>query len=138
MREGRELITAFLGHQHRKIRPDMTTFNATRMTLSTAAVAALATLLVGAAAAQPAAAPSTVPPADAVDGTIDEVVVSGERAGPGLWKIRKGDHTLYLLATITPAPKKMEWRSREVESVLARAQAFVPARPEVDTDIGPI
>ena len=116
----------------------MTTFNATRMTL----LAALATTLVGAAAAQPAAQPAAPPAPDlapeAGEETVEEVLVAGERAGPGLWKVRKGDHTLFLLATITPAPKKLEWRSREVESVLARAQAFVPARPEVDADIGPI
>jgi uncharacterized protein YbaP (TraB family) len=122
----------------------MKTFNATRMTL----LAALATALVGVAAAQPVASPVSDPPPAApsaapsdlspAEEPIEEVLVAGERAGPGLWKVRKGDHTLFLLATITPAPKKIEWRSREVESVLARAQAFVPARPEVDTDIGPI
>ena len=115
----------------------MTTFNATRMTL----LAALAATLAAAAAAQPVAPSVAAPVADpppAVEETVEEVLVAGERAGPGLWKVRKGDHTLYLLATITPAPKKLEWRSREVESVLARAQAFVPARPEVEADIGPI
>lgn len=122
----------------------MTTFNAIRMTFHAALVAALATTLVGIAGAQPVAPSMTDPPPDApsddapVEETVEEVLVAGERAGPGLWKVRKGDNTLFLLATITPAPKKIEWRSREVESVLARAQAFVPARPEVDTDIGPI
>jgi len=114
----------------------MTTFNAIRMTL----LAALAAALSAAAVAQPVADPPPATPADdaPVEETVEEVLVAGERAGPGLWKVRKGDHTLFLLATITPAPKKLEWRSREVESVLARAQAFVPARPEVDADIGPI
>lgn len=118
----------------------MTTFNATRMTVHAALLAAVATTLVGVAGAQPVAPSRTDPPPDEapVEETVEEVLVAGERAGPGLWKVRKGDNTLYLLATITPAPKKIEWRSREVESVLARAQAFVPARPEVDTDIGPI
>lgn len=95
--------------------------------------AALCAALLGCAALLPAAAQQ---PAEAE--TIEEVLVSGERAGPGLWKVRKGDHTLYLLATLSPLPKKMEWRSREVEDVLARAQRFVPARFDVDADIGPI
>jgi uncharacterized protein YbaP (TraB family) len=116
----------------------MTTFNAIRMTL----LAALAAALSAAAVAQPVVDPQPGAPADAPADpeaeTVEEVLVAGERAGPGLWKVRKGDNTLFLLATITPAPKKIEWRSREVESVLARAQAFVPARPEVDTDIGPV
>lgn len=106
----------------------MKTFNAILMTLLVALSG------VSTAAAQPL--PEALP--EAVPETVEEVVVSGEPAGPGLWKVRKGDHTLFLLATISPAPKKMQWRSREVESVLARAQAFVPARPEVDADIGPI
>lgn len=118
----------------------MTTFNAIRMTVHAALLAAVATTLVNVAGAQPVAPSRTDPPPEeaSVEETVEEVLVAGERAGPGLWKVRKGDNTLYLLATITPAPKKIEWRSREVESVLARAQAFVPARPEVDTDIGPI
>lgn len=122
----------------------MTTFNATRMTLLTALAAVLMSGAVAAPVAPvmvgpPPGAPSDAPSDQASDEqAVEEVLVAGERAGPGLWKVRKGDNTLYLLATITPAPRKIEWRSREVESVLARAQAFVPARPEVDTDIGPI
>lgn len=108
----------------------MTTFNAIRMTLIGALLGA------SAAVAQPVSAEETVE--EVAEEAAEEVLVSGERAGPGLWKVRKGDHTLFLLATISPAPKKLQWRSREVESVLARAQAFVPARPEVDADIGPI
>jgi uncharacterized protein YbaP (TraB family) len=107
----------------------VTTFNAHFRRLP----AALCAALLGCAALLPAAAQQ---PAEAE--TIEEVLVSGERAGPGLWKVRKGDHTLYLLATLSPLPKKMEWRSREVEDVLARAQRFVPARFDVDADIGPI
>ena len=103
------------------------------------------TLLLPVARAQALPAQETPPAIDRAleDGgleaeTIEEVLVSGERSGPGLWKVRKGEHTLYLLATIAPAPKKLQWRSREVEAVLDRAQVFVPARFEVDADIGPI
>lgn len=56
---------------------------------------------------------------------VEEVTISGERAGPGLWKIRKGEHTLYLLGTVSPLPKKLVWRSREVERVLDHSQALV-------------
>lgn len=115
----------------------MTTFNAIRMTV----LCALAAVALGSPAAAEQTVAQAAPP---TDGTVEEadqveeVVVSGERAGPGLWKVRKGDHTLYLLATLSPAPKKLQWRSREVESVLSRAQVFVPARFDVDADIGPI
>lgn len=55
----------------------------------------------------------------------EEVLVSGERPGPPLWKVRQGDNTLYILATISPTPNNLQWRSREVEAVLDRATAFV-------------
>ncbi|MFZ9708386.1 MAG: TraB/GumN family protein [Steroidobacteraceae bacterium] len=70
--------------------------------------------------------------------TIEEITIVGERAGPGLWKVRNGDNTLYLLGTLSPLPKKLEWRSREVESVLGRAQLLIPARGDVSADIGPV
>ena len=69
---------------------------------------------------------------------IEEVTIFGELAGPGLWKVRHGENTLYILGTLSPLPKKMEWRSREVENVLARAKQVIPARSDVDADIGPI
>lgn len=70
--------------------------------------------------------------------TIEEVTIFGELAGPGLWRIRNGDNTLYLLGTLSPLPKKLEWRSREVENVLSRAQRLIPARGDVSADVGPI
>jgi uncharacterized protein YbaP (TraB family) len=69
---------------------------------------------------------------------IEEVTIVGEAAGPGLWKVRNGDNTLYLLGTLSPLPKKMAWRSREVENVLSRAKQVIPARSDVDANIGPI
>jgi hypothetical protein len=49
-------------------------------------------------------------------------VVSGEQPGPGLWKVSKGDHVLWVLGTITPLPNGMQWRSRDVEDVIAQSQ----------------
>ncbi len=69
---------------------------------------------------------------------LEEVQVSGERPGPGLWRVTQGSHTLYLMGTLTPLPKKMQWRSHEVESVLARAQAYIPGLPSVSVKAGPI
>lgn len=76
--------------------------------------------------------------AQAVDAPLQEVQVSGERPGPGLWRVQQGGHTLYLLGTMAPLPKKMQWRSREVESVLARAQEYLPGTPSVNVKAGPI
>ena len=87
------------------------------------------------AVATPLLAQEEAPPLEVV---IEEVTVVGEAAGPGLWKIRNGDNTLYILSTLSPLPKKLEWRSREVERVLARADRLIPASSKVDADIGPI
>ena len=69
---------------------------------------------------------------------IEEVQVSGERPGPGLWKIRRGDNTVYVLGTTSPLPRRITFRSRELEAVLAEAGLFIPTRPSVDVKAGPI
>ena len=63
-----------------------------------------------------AVAQEALPPeAHAAHEAIEEVTISGERAGPGLWKIRKGDHTLYLFGTISRPPKKGATESNAME-----------------------
>jgi uncharacterized protein YbaP (TraB family) len=84
------------------------------------------------AAAPDAGASADTPPTE----SLGEVEVVGERPGPGLWRVQKGDHTLYVLGTLRPLPKKMQWRSREVEDVIARAQSVIPESPDVDADVG--
>lgn len=56
---------------------------------------------------------------------IEELVVSGEQPGPGLWQVRHGDHSLWILATLSPLPAKMRWRTREVETLVARSQQVI-------------
>jgi len=56
---------------------------------------------------------------------LDEVVVSGEQPGPGLWQVRHADHTLYILGTLSPLPAKMHWKSAEVEALVARSQLVI-------------
>jgi uncharacterized protein YbaP (TraB family) len=52
-----------------------------------------------------------------------------------MWRISKGGHDLWVLATLEPLPKDMNWRSRTVEDRIAMSQAVLPP-PQVDTDIG--
>ncbi|MGH8209023.1 MAG: TraB/GumN family protein [Steroidobacteraceae bacterium] len=68
-------------------------------------------------------------PAAAVQAPMEEVVITGEHEGPRLWKVRKGDHVLWILGTVTPLPKKMIWQSDSVEAVLQQSQEVVPAWP---------
>jgi hypothetical protein len=69
------------------------------------------------------------------EATLDKVLVTGEQAGPGLWKISKGDHVLWIFGSYAPLPKKMTWRSKEVESIIADSQEFITPTA-VDMDIG--
>lgn len=62
-------------------------------------------------------------PADAV--AMETVVVTGEQPGPGLWKVSKGDHVLWVLGTLSPLPEKMQWRADEVGERIARSQALL-------------
>jgi len=67
---------------------------------------------------------------------IEEVEVTGERAGPGLWRVSSGDNVAWILGTLNPLPKRMTWRSREVEAVLEEAQEVIPIGPKVDVNAG--
>jgi uncharacterized protein YbaP (TraB family) len=80
------------------------------------------------------------PPAQAADAAepLQEVEVSGERPGPGLWKIRRGDNVVYVLGTANPLPRRLSYRSRELEQVLTQAGLFIPTRPSFDVKAGPI
>jgi hypothetical protein len=51
----------------------------------------------------------------------ETVLVQGERPGPSLWKISRGDHTIWLLGTHSPLPQSMTWRSAQVESAISEA-----------------
>lgn len=66
--------------------------------------------------AQSAAAP---PPEVA---NLPVVVVSGVQPGPGLWKVSKDGHVMWVLGTLSPLPRAMQWQSREVEQVLGASQ----------------
>ncbi|MES2673050.1 MAG: TraB/GumN family protein [Pseudomonadota bacterium] len=62
---------------------------------------------------------------EAVVASVEEVLVIGEQPGPGLWKVSKGDHVLWIMGTLKPIPKKMTWRSKQVEAVLAASQEYI-------------
>lgn len=61
------------------------------------------------------------------------IVVSGAQPGPGLWKVSRAGHALWILGTLSPLPKGMHWKSQEIEAVIARSQAVLAA-PEVGLD----
>jgi TraB/PrgY/gumN family len=58
---------------------------------------------------------------------LEEVLVVGEHPGPGLWKVSKRSHSLFILGTHVPLPKDLVWRSKEVESAIARSNEVLGA-----------
>jgi uncharacterized protein YbaP (TraB family) len=84
------------------------------------------------------AAPAAAMPAAAAPQQLDEIAIVGERPGPRLWKVTKGDHVLWLLGTLNHLPKRMTWRSSEVDAALAGSQQLLTAGPSVSASIGPI
>ena len=69
------------------------------------------------------------------EATPGQVLVVGQRPGPGLWKISKGDHVLWVFASYAPLPEKMQWRSQQVEAILAQSQQYL-APPSAGTKVG--
>ncbi|GHC06978.1 GumN protein [Thermomonas carbonis] len=65
------------------------------------------------------------------------VIVDGTQPGPGLWLVRKGNHDLWILATLSPLPAKMQWQSKQVQDVIGNAQEVIyPPRVSLDVKAG--
>jgi hypothetical protein len=88
-------------------------------------IAVLVLNLAAPAWAQTAAEPQAAPEAQVAELPAERILVTGQRPGPGLWKVSKGEHVLWIFGSYSPLPKKMEWRSREVESIVAQSQEFL-------------
>ena len=89
------------------------------MRFATAILAAsllAARFAVGASTEQPAPAP-------------EEIIVTAERAGPGMWHVHRGDANVWLLGSISPLPRDITWRSKQVESVLESASQVLIQKP---------
>lgn len=70
---------------------------------------------------------------------LDAVLVTGTRPGPGLWRVSNGTRKLWLLATVSPLPAHLDWRSTDVIEVLDRADAVLsPPRANADISAGDI
>lgn len=76
-------------------------------------------------------------PAPAADTEVaaEQILVSGQRPGPGLWKVSKDDHVLWVFGTYAPLPKNLEWRSKEVETIVAQSQEYLE-QPGVVANVG--
>lgn len=77
----------------------------------------------------------TEPAAADAPASAEAILIVGQRPGPGLWKVSKGEHVLWLFGTYSPLPKKMVWRAQEVEAILATSQEFLQA-PSGSASVG--
>jgi uncharacterized protein YbaP (TraB family) len=67
--------------------------------------------------------------ADQSPQVLDEVVVTGERAGPGMWHVHRGAANVWILGSISPLPRDITWRSKQVENVLQSASQVLVQKP---------
>lgn len=74
-------------------------------------------------------------PVPVVAETARTVLVVGQRPGPGMWKISKGDNVLWVFATYSPLPVKMQWRSQQVESIISQSQLYL-SPPTLGASVG--
>jgi hypothetical protein len=78
------------------------------------------------------AAASTAAVAD-----LPVVVVTGVQPGPSLWKVSKGEHVMWVLGTLSPLPRGMQWQSNEVEAAIgASQQVLLAPSVRMKADVG--
>ncbi len=65
----------------------------------------------------------------------ETVLVVGQRPGPGMWKISKGENVLWVFATYSPLPVKMQWRSQQVETIISKSQLYL-SPPTLGASVG--
>ena len=80
-------------------------------------------------------APAALATPTAMADDVEEVLVMGEQPGPGLWKVYKGDHVLWIMGNLSPLPKGMQWRATQVETALSQSQLFL-MQPRVKLEVG--
>lgn len=68
---------------------------------------------------------------------LDTVMVTGVQPGPGMWKVSRGGHVMWVLGLVSPLPVAMTWQSSEVEAVIERAgQILETPMWAVHSDVG--
>jgi uncharacterized protein YbaP (TraB family) len=92
------------------------------VSIRTPAAMIMAALLMGGASATSRA--QQAPPQ-----VLDEIVVSGERTGPGMWHVHRGAAQLWILGSMAPLPRDITWRSKQVEQVLISTNRVLVQKP---------
>jgi len=67
---------------------------------------------------------------------LETLVVTGIQPGPGLWQVRHGANTLWIMGTLSPLPRRMAWEPRELDERVATAdRVLAPPRGGIDTGL---
>jgi hypothetical protein len=67
---------------------------------------------------------------------METVLVTGEQPGPGLWKVSRDGHVMWVLGSIHEVPETIAWRTNEVEARIAESkEVLYPGWPDVGLDI---
>jgi hypothetical protein len=88
--------------------------------------------------AGPASTTTSVAPAPAASiPTLQAITVTGVVPGPGLWKVSRGGHVLWVLGVVPTLPTGIEWRSNQVAQIIAASRAVLEppdVKLKVDTN----
>lgn len=77
--------------------------------------------------------------AQAIPEASEEIVITGERSGPRVWRISKDGHELVVFGAISPLPKGIKWNSKTVEALVGDADLVTSTRISVTfAGIGPV
>ena len=60
---------------------------------------------------------------------MDELVVTGEHTGPGMWHVHRGAANLWILGSMSPLPRGITWRSKQLEQLLDGTNQVVVPKP---------
>ena len=82
---------------------------------------AAALLLMG--AAPPPSPPANAPVQDWSN--VEVVVVTPDHPGPAMWHIVKGQSEVWIIPTVSPVPKDMQWDSTEIQLLLKGAKGVI-------------
>ena len=85
-----------------------------------------------AAPAQEQAAPAAL---QGLEAAPAQIIVSGRRPGPGVWKVSKGNHVMWVFGVYSPLPRNMAWDAARVERLLAQSQVLL-APPSASAHVG--
>lgn len=83
------------------------------------------------------AATSARPAPDSSVATLQAITVTGVMPGPGLWKVSRGDHVLWILGVVPTLPGGIRWQSDQVAQTIAASQTVIAApgiRLKADTN----